>query len=330
VTVNDSSTAQTWVGFGGAFNELGWSYLTSTAMQTQAVTLLFSATAGANFVWGRVPIGASDYAMNRYTDDDPSSNNDPTPNSSGSTRPAADTSLTNFSTTRDTQKLIPYIKAAQAVNSNIRFWASPWTPPIWMKTGYDTASGAPSGGNAVKPSYYDGGSMVNSSANLTAYAQYYTKWVQAYAAQGINIEYVSPQNEPGYQQNYPSCLWDSATYVSWVKTLGQAMSSLSPAVKVMLGTLSNNSSGEDESTANAVLADSTAKNIVTVAGVQWGVLDDVNNGTKFGSLPIWATETKCGNYPWQTSAQAAVTTNGIITTPAVAAYNSSQAPNDQA
>ena len=315
MTVNDTSTAQTWVGFGGAFNELGWSYLTSTAMQTQALTLLFSATAGANFAWGRVPIGASDYAMNRYTDDDPSSNNDPTPNSSGSTRPAADTSLTNFSTTRDTQKLIPYIQAAQAVNPNLRFWASPWTPPIWMKTGYDTASGAPSGGNAVKPSYYDGGSMVNSSANLTAYAQYYTKWVQAYKAQGINIEVVSPQNEPGYQQNYPSCLWDSATYTAWVgQYLGPAMKTL--GVNVMLGTLSNNSSGQDETTANAVLANATAKGFLTVAGVQWGVLDDVVNGTTFGGLPIWATEHKCGNYPWNPSGYPA--------------YNSTQAPNDQA
>ena len=83
VTVNDTSTAQTWQGFGGAFNERGWSYLTSSAMQTQAVTLLFSATAGANFTWGRIPIGASDYAINRYTDDDPSGFSNPTAVSAG-------------------------------------------------------------------------------------------------------------------------------------------------------------------------------------------------------------------------------------------------------
>ena len=214
------------------------------------------------------------------------------------------------------------------MNQNIRFWASPWTPPLWMKTGYETtAQGSMSG---WQPSYYDGGNYVTgNTTDLNTYAQYYTKWVQAYKAAGINIEYVSPQNEPGYQQNYPSCLWDSATYVNWVKVLGPAMSTI--GVKVMLGTLSNNSSGQDETTANAVLADATAKSYVTVAGAQWGVLDDVNSGSfSAGGLPIWASETKCGNYPWQTSAQAAVTTNGIITTPAVAAYNSSQAPNDQA
>jgi len=322
VTVNDGTPAQKWDGFGGAFNELGWTYLTSSTMQTQAVTLLFSSTAGANFAWGRIPMGASDYATSRYTDDDTGA--DPTPNSSGSTRPAADTSMNNFSLSRDGTNLIPYIQAAQAVNPNLRFWSSPWTPPVWMKTGYDSASGT------KKPSYFDGGSIVTgNSSYLTAYATYYTNFVKGYKAKGINIEIVSPQNEPGYEQNYPSCLWDKTTYVSWVKTLGAAMQPL--GVKIMLGTMSNNGdtvegvARHDTDIATAVLNDSTAAGYVTVAGAQWGVLDAVNSGTKFGSLPIWATEHKCGNYPWMTSATAAT-----ATVPAIAAYNSSQAPNDQA
>jgi len=328
VTVNDTSPAQKWDGFGGAFNELGWTYLTSSAMQTQAVTLLFSSTAGANFAWGRIPMGASDYATSRYTDDDTGA--DPTPNSSGSTRPAADTSMSMFSLSRDGTNLIPYIQAAQGVNPNLRFWSSPWTPPLWMKTGYKTDNG--SGGTAKKPSYYDGGSIVTgNSSYLTAYATYYANFVKGYKAKGINIEIVSPQNEPGYEQNYPSCLWDKTTYVSWVKTLGAAMQPLN--VKIMLGTMSNNGDTvegvvrHDTDIATAVLADSTAAGYVTVAGAQWGVLDAVNTGTKFGSLPIWATEHKCGNYPWITSTQAA-TTNPPV--PAIAAYNSTQAPNDQA
>ena len=173
-----------------------------------------------------------------------------------------------------------------------------------MKTGYDSTAGG--SGTATKPSYYDGGSYVSgNSANLTAYAQYYTKWVQAYKAANINVEIVSPQNEPGYEQNYPSCLWDSATYVSWVKTLGAAMQPL--GVKVMLGTMSNNGdtvegvARHDTDIATAVLADSTASGYLSVAGVQSGVLEAVNGGTKFGNLPIWATEHKCGNYPWNPS-----------------------------
>jgi len=313
VTVNDSSGAQTWEGFGGAFNERGWMYLTSDDMKTQALKMLFDSTDGAGFTWGRIPMGASDYAINRYTCDD--KGEDPAASSSGSNRPAADTSMANFSLDQDNKYLIPYIQAAQKVKPDLRFWASPWTPPVWMKTGYKTDDG--SGGTAKKPSYFDGGTVTNSSDNFKAYAQYYTKFVQGYMDKGIKIELVSPQNEPGYDQNYPSALWDKATYVAWVgQYLGPAMKTLN--VNVMLGTLSNymDNGHADLDIASAVLADGTAKGFVTVAGVQWGVLDQVVKGTKIGSLPIWATEHKCGNYPWNPSGYPK--------------YNSSQAPNDQA
>jgi len=320
VTVNDAVVGQKWDGFGGAFNELGWSYLTSQDMVDQAIALLFSASDGAALAWGRIPIGASDYAVSRYTDDD--TGTDVTPKSDESNRPPEDTSLAQFSLARDAQKLIPYIKAAQAKNPKLRFWASPWTPPVWMKTGYKTSSGADASQQAKKPSYFDGGSMKSSAADLAAYAQYYTRFVSGYGDQGIKIEVVSPQNEPGYDQNYPSCLWDKTTYVSWIgQYLGPAMKAI--GVNVMLGTLSNagDSGRSDVDLANAVLADTTATSFVSVVGAQWGVLDWIDDGTtKLGNLPVWATEHKCGNYPWCTS-----TSNGCPS-----AYNASEAPNDQA
>src|SRR5215471_11366440 len=99
VTVNDSATAQIWEGFGGAFNELGWRYLSmlSDSERDAAIRLLYGAD-GARFVFGRIPIGASDYAVDRYTLDET----------------AGDTSLANFSIERDVQALIPYVKAAKA------------------------------------------------------------------------------------------------------------------------------------------------------------------------------------------------------------------------
>ena len=322
VTVNDATViTQKWEGFGGSFNEMGWSALTTPAMQTQALNLLFGAE-GTNFTWGRIPMGASDYALIRYTNDD--TGTDVAANSSGSNRPPADTATSMFSIARDGMYLIPYIRAAQAVKPGIRFWASPWTPPVWMKTGYKTDNG--SGGTAVKPSYFDGGNIVTgNTANLTAYAQIFTKFVNAYKGMGINIEVVSPQNEPGYDQNYPSCLWDSATYVSFIKSyLGPAMMSL--GVKVMLGTMSNAGDGgrNDINIATAVLADATAKSFVSVAGVQWGVLEKVNMGQAFGGLPIWATEHKCGNYPWNPTMGCGEANSSCPS------YNMSMAPNDHA
>jgi glucosylceramidase len=311
VTVS-TTEGQTWEGFGGAFNELGWKYLTTAAMQEEAIRLLFSAD-GANFAWGRIPMGASDYAEIRYTLDDTADPNDPTPNSGETNRPPADTSMSKFSLTRDGKYLIPYIKAALGVKPGLRFWASPWTPPVWMKTGLKTNSGSDSSKPATRPSYFDGGNFVTNKPDyLTAYADYYKKFVEGYQAQGINIEVVSPQNEPGYDQNYPSCLWDKATYVSWVKALSTVMKPLN--VKVMLGSMSNAGDGgrSDLDIADAVLADTTARAAVSVVGVQWGVLQKVVEGRTFSGLPIWASEHKCGNYPWESS------------------YNKTQAPNDQA
>jgi glucosylceramidase len=318
VTVNDTSTQQKWEGFGGAFNELGWKYLSSAAMQTQAVNYLFSATDGAHLSWGRIPIGASDYAESRFTLED-TTGADPAPNSGETNRPAADTALASFSLTRDEQKLIPYIKAAQGVNPDLRFWASPWTPPVWMKTGYKKNSGADSSQNAKKPSYYDGGNMKSDAATLTAYAEYYKKFVQGYKDKGISIEIVSPQNEPGYDQNYPSCLWDATTYKTFIGTyLGPAMMPL--GVKIMLGSLSNDQT--DFSIAMSAASDSKAKPFLAVIGAQWNTLDKTRLDGLNSGLPVWASEHKCGNYPWNPSSGCGDSSDSCP------AYNSSKAPND--
>ncbi len=290
VTVNDTSTAQTWEGFGGAFNEMGWNYLAklSQADRDLALQLLFGVD-GAHFNYGRIPMGASDYAMSRYTLDET----------------ANDTAMASFSIARDKEKLIPFIKAAQAVRSDIHFWASPWTPPTWMKNSPFKA------GTAVSP--FDGGTMKNDATTLKALAQYFVKFVQAYAAEGITIEAVAPQNEPNFDQNYPSCLWGSSTFVSFIGAhLGPAFTAANITSKIMLGTMSNNNS--DPAIISAVMADSTAKSYVKMIGMQWGTYDSLSSA-KSHNLPIWQTEHKCGNYPWNPSGSPAYV---------------STAPNDQA
>ena len=288
VTVNDSSTAQTWEGFGGAFNEMGWNYLQmlSQSDRDKAMDLLFG-TDAAHFVMGRIPMGASDYALQRYTEDET----------------ANDTSLTSFSTTQDSKYLIPYIKAAQAINGSIRFWASPWTPPTWMKTSSGSVNGT--GCGKVGGTAFDGECMNDVAANLTAYAQYFVKWVQGYNAQGIKIETVAPQNEPNFAQGYPSALWASPLYTKFVgQYLGPAFTAAGLTTKIMLGTNSNGDSGKDPSVVSAVMGDATAKSLVKVIGLQWAMLDNFkktpSSFTQY-NLPIWATEHKCGNYPWNPS-----------------------------
>ena len=287
VTVIDTSMAQTWEGFGGAFNEMGWSYLSmlSPSDRDTAIRLLFGAD-GARFAFGRIPIGASDYAMDRYTLDET----------------ANDLSLAGFSIDRDTQSLIPFIKAAQAVKSNIRFWASPWTPPTWMK------QGPPSPGKVL--SLFDGGTMKSDDDTMNAFAQYLVKFAQAYAAQGIPIETISPQNEPSYLGNYPTCGWSPATYAKFVgRFLGPAVAAAGLTTKIMLGSF--NGGDSDPAIVSSVMGDDAAGSYVKVLGFQWGMLGKVA-GARSYNLPIWQSEHKCGNYPWAKP------------------FDASTAPNDQA
>ena len=126
---------------------------------------------------------------------------------------------------------------------------------------------------------------------------------------------MSPQNEPNYDQNYPSCIWDGATYATWIgQYLGPAMMSL--GVKVMLGTLSNATAGKAGTNAQAALANTTARGFLSVIGAQWNMLDQTQLSALNSNLPVWATEHKCGNYPWNPAG--------------FPAYVASAAPNDQA
>jgi glucosylceramidase len=289
VTVDEAATAQTWEGFGGAFNELGWTYLSllSPADQAAALELLYGAD-GARFVFGRIPIGASDYAVDRYTDDEvPSGSDEP---------------LAGFSIDRDLTRLIPYIKAVQAVKPNVRLWASPWTPPTWMKVGPFSP------GNMVTP--FDGGSMKSDAATLAAYAQYLVRFVEAYAAQGIPIEAISAQNEPNYTGTYPTCAWSPSTYTTFIgQYLGPAVTAAGLTTKIMLGTF--NGGGSDRSIVGGVMGDAAARAAVAVLGYQWGMEGDVG-GARAYDLPVWQTEHKCGNYPWESP------------------FDAQMAPNDQA
>jgi glucosylceramidase len=289
VTVDDSAQAQVWEGFGGAFNELGWSDLSllSQADRDLAINLLYGAD-GARFTFGRIPIGASDYAVDRYTDDEVAS--------------GTDEQLASFSIDRDTLKLIPFIKAAQAVKGNIRFWASPWTPPTWMKQGPFST------GNMVTP--FDGGTLKTDAATMQAFAQYLIAFVQAYALQGITIEAISPQNEPNYTGTYPTCAWSPGPYTTFIgQYLGPAVAGAGLTTKIMLGTI--NGGGSDRSIVGSVMGDATARSYISVLGYQWGMQTDVGSARQY-DLPVWQTEHRCGNYPWLTP------------------FNAAMAPNDQA
>jgi glucosylceramidase len=196
VSIDPSQQFQTMDGFGAAVTESS-AYLLNhvlTAAQ-RAATLqdLFDPASGAGLSYVRVPIGSSDFALSNYTADDmPAGSTDPT--------------LAHFSIARDLVDIIPVVKAARAVNPRLSVMVSPWSAPAWMKTSRSLIGGT------LDPAYFG------------SYAQYLVRVVQAYAAQGVRIDTMTVQNEPGFSPaGYPGMLLSVDDEIRFVRdSLGPA------------------------------------------------------------------------------------------------------------
>ena len=256
LTVDESATYQLWHGFGGTFNEMGWDALSVVSSEiATAMRLLFDTNEGANFIFGRIPIGASDYAMSWYT----------------LAETAGDYEMENFSIARDQEMLIPYIRAALEVKPDLRLWGSPWIVPDWMK---------------------DGMNMRSDPQTLEAHALYLAKFVEEYAKEGLTIEAVHPQNEPGYA----SVKWSQSVLIDYFKSyLGPKFAERELTAEIWCGTMSH---PDDANIATAVANDPESMQFVTGFGLQWNLQTTVAELAPFG--PVMMTEHKCGNYNFAT------------------------------
>ena len=106
---------QTWLGFGGCFNELEWQALSVLDLNRREEVLqnLFQPGYECQFNFCRVPIGASDYAESWYSLNET----------------ADDFEMKSFSIERDQENLLPFIKSAQRFYPDLKLFASPWSPP---------------------------------------------------------------------------------------------------------------------------------------------------------------------------------------------------------
>lgn len=193
ILVDPTQQYQAIDGFGGAFNESGWTVLNRsnvTSTQRNAVLdQLFNPTTGAGFSLTRTAMGSNDFSPTHYSYDDLSS--------------GTDFSQSSFSVTHDESTLIPYIQAAQG-HGAFRIMASPWTAPGWLKTNNSLIGG----GSLITPS--------TDSRYYQAYATYFTKYVQAYAAHGITINDVSIQNEPLNPAKFESTVYTAAQMADFI------------------------------------------------------------------------------------------------------------------
>ena len=265
VDVDTTTKYQTIDGFGGCFNELGWKALQSLPANAadSVIQSLFDTTSGCKFNICRMPIGASDYALNWYSLNDN----------------ANDTLMTKISIARDSACLLQYIKAAMKYRPALKLWGSPWSPPEWMKDN-----------NA-----YQGGHIQWTPTILNAYTLYLEKAIQLYREQGINFYALAFQNESTQWPNYPGCEWDATQHRDFIKKyLGPKFADDNLDCEIWTPTMNC----DQMSFFDAMLGDPLASSFITTICFQWNsknVLSQINTKYPYPQFKRYQTETECGD-----------------------------------
>jgi glucosylceramidase len=281
VEVLTDGPMQTIEGFGACFNEMGWDALqVLSASDRDAVFVELFGENGAGFNLCRMPVGANDFSRDWYSYDET----------------ADDFALQDFSVARDETSLIPFIRAAQRVRPDLQLWASPWSPPTWMKTNGHYASVANRRGwpaNGLRPGQEgrEGTDMfVQDNRYFEAYARYFGRFIDEYAARGIRIGMVMPQNEFNSAQPFPSCCWTPAGLARFLPHLDREMRKR--GVEIFFGTFER----ADEELFERVYQEAAAGSAVKGIGVQWagkGAVAALHR--RHPTLRIYQTEQECGD-----------------------------------
>jgi glucosylceramidase len=187
VTINPNERYQEWLGFGGSFTESA-AYVFSLMPEDEQEAFIqnyFNPKTGNGYSFCRLTIHSCDFSMSNYE----------------YTRDWRDKELKSFSIANDLVYIIPMIKRAQAAAGRpITFFASPWSPPSFMKTNNQMSHGG-----KLRPEF------------AQMWADYFVKYIKAYANEGIEIWGVTVQNEPAASQTWESCLYSAEEERDFVK-----------------------------------------------------------------------------------------------------------------
>ncbi len=175
IFVNPQIRFQTMLGFGGAITDASSEVFAklSPAVQDEFLKAYYDDD-GLNYSLARTSIHSTDFSSGSYTYID-----------------EGDADLDTFSIEHDRQFRIPLIKRAiEAAGGELLVYASPWSPPAFMKDNQDMLRGG-----KLLPEFYQ------------SWANYYTRFIKAYEQEGIPIWGITVQNEPMATQR-----WESAIY----------------------------------------------------------------------------------------------------------------------
>lgn len=187
IVLNPGATRQEVLGFGAAFTDASCWVLSQIPEEQRASLMneLFAPDEMALNVC-RTCTGSSDYSRSVYSFDE---GDDPDPD------------LKRFSIDHDKAYILPTLKAARKLNPELFLFSSPWSPPAWMKFNNSML-----GGTIRK-------------TTLEPYSRYIKMFLDAYQAEGVEINAVTVQNEVDttVDGRYPACLWAQEDEVLFVR-----------------------------------------------------------------------------------------------------------------
>jgi glucosylceramidase len=245
VFIDPGATFQSIVGIGGALTDAAAeTYAKLPAdKQSEILRAYFDPQNGIGYSLGRTNIHSCDFSSESYT-----------------YVQAGDFPLATFDIAHDMKYRVPFIKAAMATaGKDFVLYASPWSPPAWMKTNGDMLHGG-----KLKPEAAD------------SWARYFVKFVDAYERQGIPIWGLTVQNEPLAVQTWESCIYTAEEERDFVKNhLGPALRRAGLGDRKLV--VWDHNRGQMFQRASVVLDDPEAAKYVWGVGFHWYVGDHFEN-----------------------------------------------------
>ena len=193
VFVDPSKTFQTYFGIGAALTDASAEtyYKLPKDKQQEFINAYFNKQSGIGYTVARTNINSCDFSSDIYT-----------------YVTEGDKELKSFNIEHDKKYKIPFIKEAMAAaGGKLDLFASPWSPPAFMKDNNDVLHGG-----KLKPEFYE------------SWAMYYTKFIKEYEKAGVPVWGISVQNEPMATQRWESCIYTGEEERDFVKNhLGPTM-----------------------------------------------------------------------------------------------------------
>lgn len=193
IFVDPTKKFQTFLGIGAALTDASAETYAKLPQEkrNEVITKFFDTQNGIGYSLARTSIASCDFSSSSF-----------------SYLQANDTLLQTFSIDHDMQYRIPFIKdVIAAAGGKLTLYASPWSPPAWMKDNNDVLHGG-----KLLPAFFK------------AWAMHYVKFIQAYAQAGVPVWGITVQNEPMAKQRWESCIYTAEEERDFIKNyLGPAM-----------------------------------------------------------------------------------------------------------